>query len=129
MIVEIELPVMPSNMGWSFREQSMRPGDLAIGGTGVTVEMTDDLETCGAVRVVFIGVDALPVRGSIIEEYLVGKPMNELSIEKTGDMVESVVNPESDIHASAEYRLHIAKVLLKRALMEAKRRAQERTKL
>ena len=129
MIVEIELPVMPPNMGWSFMEQSMRPGDLATAGTGVTVELQDDYETCAAVKVVFIGVDAMPVRGTVIEECLVGKPMNDLSVEKTGELVEGVVNPESDIHASVEYRLHISKVLLKRALLEAKRRARERTKL
>ncbi len=129
IIVEIELPVMLPNMGWSFMEQSMRPGDLATAGTGVTVELQDDYETCAAVKVVFIGVDAMPVRGTVIEECLVGKPMNDLSVEKTGELVEGVVNPESDIHASVEYRLHISKVLLKRALLEAKRRARERTKL
>lgn len=128
MIIEIELPIMPPAMGWSFKEQSMRPGDLALAGTGVTVELKDDYETCRAVKVVFLGVDVMPVRGRIIEEYLVGKPINEDSLGRAGEMVKEVINPESDIHASKEYRVHLAKVLLQRALLEAKGRARERAK-
>ncbi|MFH1351181.1 MAG: xanthine dehydrogenase family protein subunit M [Pseudomonadota bacterium] len=129
MIIEIELPVMPPQMGWSFMEKSMREGDLAIAGTGVTLEIEDDNETCMAAKVVFIGVDERPVRGSVIEEYLPGRPVNELTVEKAGELVKDVIDPESDIHASAEYRHHISKVLFKRALMEAKRRAEARAKI
>lgn len=129
MITEIELPTMPPQMGWSFVEQSLRPGDFALAGTGVTVELEDDYETCKGARIVFIGVDDRPVRAKAIEEYLLGKPMNEHDLEKTGELVENVIDPETDIHATVEYRLHISKVLLKRALIEAKRRAQKKAEL
>lgn len=129
MIMEIELPTMPPKMGWSFMEQSLRRGDFALAGAGVTVELKDDHETCIGARIVFIGVDAKPVRGTLIEEYLFGRPMNDLSIEEAGELVENIIDPESDIHASVEYRLNLSKVILKRALVEARQRAQDKADL
>ncbi len=126
MIMEIELPFMPPKMGWSFMEQSLRQGDFALAGAGVTVELKDDHETCMCARIVFIGVDAKPVRGTLIEEYLLGRPMNDLAIEEAGELVEKIIDPESDIHAGVEYRLNLSKVILKRALVDAKERAQDK---
>ncbi|MDP6178696.1 MAG: xanthine dehydrogenase family protein subunit M [Desulfatiglandales bacterium] len=126
MIIEIELPTMSPKMGWSFMEQSLRRGDFALAGAGVTVELKDDLETCMVARIVFIGVDDKPVRGTLIEECLLGRPMNDLAIEEAGELVENIIDPESDIHAGVEYRLNLSKVILKRALKEAKKRAQEK---
>jgi carbon-monoxide dehydrogenase medium subunit len=65
----------------------------------------------GSVRVALGCVDAVPV---VVEA---------ASVDVVGDAVERAgLQPPSDIHASSEYRAHLAKVLAVRAAQEAARR-------
>lgn len=68
---------------------------------------------------------AFPERASSTEEFLKGR---ELSEENIGRAVREVLPSEmrriSDYRASAEYRLYLSQVLLKRALLEVSRRVR-----
>ena len=44
-------------------------------------------------------------------------------IEQAGEKAGGMTEPEADVHASAEYRTHLSKVLTRRALKEAQTRA------
>jgi carbon-monoxide dehydrogenase medium subunit len=70
------------------------------------------------------GVAAKSFRARSVEHALEGKAIDEAAItaaaEHTGDGVEAL----SDLHASGEYRLALARVYTKRALLRALTRAQ-----
>ena len=75
-------------------------------------------------RVVLFGVGPTPVRVREAEQVVVGERPGATHFEQAGRKAgEAVCEPLSDLHASAEYRRHLAGVLARRGLAEAVARA------
>src|SRR5207302_1877093 len=66
-----------------------------------------------------------PVRPAEAERLLTGQTPSEDLWNGAAEAVRAAVAPDGDIHASAEYRTHVAGVLTQRALREAWERARE----
>ncbi len=75
-------------------------------------------------RVSFGAVAPVPVRARKIEALLQGKVIDDSLISAAQELVDVTITPITDIRASKEYRLHMAKVMLKRALHTARLRFQ-----
>jgi CO/xanthine dehydrogenase FAD-binding subunit len=123
LLTEVRFPALPSGAGWSWMEISRRHGDFALAGVGVVVNLRGGVIT--DVRIALTGVGATPVRASGAERLLTGRaPSEDLWVE-AADAVRAAVEPDGDIHASAEYRRHVSGVLTQRALREALTRVKE----
>ena len=68
------------------------------------------------------GVAASPLRLDAAEARLTGQPLDAAAI-RAAAAAAWLIEPISDIHASGEYRRHLAQVLSVRALTDAARRA------
>lgn len=123
LLTEVRIPAQPPDAGWAFTEVARRHGDFALVGVAVLVRCDGD-RRCTEVRLAFIGVGAGPVRVPDAEAALVGRRITDTAPAEVGRIVEGALDPESDIHASAEYRRHVAGVLAARALMDAAGRMQ-----
>jgi len=75
----------------------------------------------GGVRVAIGCVDAVPVRARELEERLVAD-LSEENVRAAAASVGTTLDPPSDVHASADYRRHLAGVLAARAVLAAKER-------
>ncbi len=75
----------------------------------------------GGVRVAIGCVDAVPVRARELEERL-GADLSEENVRAAAASVGTTLDPPSDVHASADYRRHLAGVLAARAVLAAKER-------
>jgi CO/xanthine dehydrogenase FAD-binding subunit len=75
-------------------------------------------------RVVLTGVGDKPWRDRELEAGLVGEKASAELFNKIASDAAARIDPGSDIHASASYRRSLARVLTRRALAEAWRRAQ-----
>ena len=53
-----------------------------------------------------------------MSQALAGQAVDRLDFAGVGALVDTAIEPESDIHASAEYRAHLARVLAGRALAD-----------
>lgn len=73
-------------------------------------------------KIVFGSVAPVPLRARKIEALLNGHDMSKDLLEKAQALVESEIKPISDVRASKEYRLHMAKVMLEIGLDAATRR-------
>jgi len=122
MILEASVPEQPARAGSSFMEFARRFGDFAIVGVAVQLAASDD-EITGA-RIALTGVSDKPWRERALEEMLIGQKGAAELFDKVAGEVAAGINPGSDIHASDSYRKSLARVLTKRALAEAWRRAQ-----
>lgn len=71
----------------------------------------------GKTNIAFTGVADTPFRDSATENAVSGKTLDATNIDASVEMVGKGVNILGDNFASEEYRLHLAKVYLKRALM------------
>ena len=120
LLVEIRVPRTDPGSGWSFQEVSRRHGDFAL--IGVAAIITPDANgNLRVVRLVFTG--AVPVRSRSAEEFLTGKAPDPDLFREAARLGARALDPDSDIHATAQYRKEVAAVLGRRALQQAADRA------
>ncbi|MBW2244223.1 MAG: xanthine dehydrogenase family protein subunit M [Deltaproteobacteria bacterium] len=127
VLIEVSVPVHDPRSGWSFQEITRRHGDFAMAGAAVTLGL-DGGGCCADPRIVLFGVGPTPVRLRAAEELVQGERPGDELFENAGRKVsEEIDEPLSDVHASAEYRRHLAGVLTRRTLAEAVDRAAAST--
>jgi carbon-monoxide dehydrogenase medium subunit len=121
LLTEIALPKLPRRTGWGFEEVARRHGDFALAGVAATLTVAD-----GAIvqaRIALTGVGPTPLRAGAAEALLVGRALDRDATDGAIEAVRGAVTPETDLHASSDYRRHLAGVLVGRALAAAWRRA------
>lgn len=118
-------PALPQRTGSAWAEVSRRNGDYAICGVGAFVTLDDERRIATA-RVGLISVGPTPVVIDVSEP-LAGHAADAAAFDDAVRLVEDTVDPEADIHATAEYRRHLAGVLTTRTLADAANRAMEAT--
>lgn len=70
-------------------------------------------------RIAFGGVAGIPIRASVTEKALIGKPWNDASIKAAQKILRQEFTPLSDMRASADYRREVAANLLQRFFIES----------
>jgi carbon-monoxide dehydrogenase medium subunit len=125
LLTEVRLPPQPPDAGWAFTEVARRHGDFALVGVAVLLHCGDD-RRCAEARLAFIGVGPGPVRVRDAESALVGRRITHAATAEVERIVASALDPEGDIHASADYRRHVAGVLAARAVTQAAGRVRMR---
>lgn len=118
LLAEIRIPALPPRTGWAFEELSRRHGDFALVGVAALVT-EDDRGFIREARLVFAGSGPTPMRATAAEGLLVGERPSEALFRQAGEAARAEIDPDSDIHADAEYRREIAAVLARRALIRA----------
>ncbi len=118
IITAVRVPVWPKRRRWGFQEFARRRGDFAIAG----IVAFYDLDQQGLITQAHIGVFGatdIPRRLPNAEAALNGQEPSEALFETVGDVASGEVNPQSDIHASRDYRRSLVGTLTKRALAQA----------
>jgi len=126
LLTEIRIPAWDPRLGWAVSEVSRREGDFAL--VGVIVLLRLDNDVCENARITLFGVGAAPVRMRKAEEMLRGRRADGKAIAEAAGIVSEDLQPDSDLHASAEYRKEVGGTLTRRSLVEAISRAREATK-
>jgi carbon-monoxide dehydrogenase medium subunit len=118
LLVEARVPVTPPRTGTAFMEVSRRHGDFALVGVAATVTL-DAGGVCTACAIALTGVGPTPVVARDAARALVGVKPTDDALMDVGRRVAGALMPDSDLHASADYRKHLAGVLTRRALARA----------
>lgn len=120
MLVGVELPALPAH-GWAFEEVARRAGDFALAAVGVILRVADGraLEA----RIGAMGVSDTALRLHEAEALLQGQALDDSVLCRVVNAVRAGVNPDTDLHGSADYRRHLVGVLVERALRTAWTRA------
>jgi CO/xanthine dehydrogenase FAD-binding subunit len=108
VLIAVELPVVNA-AGWDFRELTRRPGDFPLAGAASLVEPG------GGVRLVLYGVADRPVRAHAAEALLAGGA----SVAQAAAAAARDLDPPGNLHATPDYRRHLAEVLARRSLEAA----------
>jgi carbon-monoxide dehydrogenase medium subunit len=122
LLAEVELPPWPAGSGWAFQEVARRHGDYAQ--VGVAARLA--LDAAGRVRdarLVYLSVGDAPVEARRAAAALAGEAPGPEAFAAAADAAEAEMEPTGDIHASAAFKRHLARVLTVRALAEAVGRA------
>lgn len=97
--------------------------DIATLGCSVNVKLSEDKKTFTDVRIAYGVAGPVPMRAVHAEAAGRGLEVTAENIEKIGNTVLEDVTPRDSWRASKAFREHISKLLCKRALREAVRRA------
>ena len=121
LAVSAFFPALPSGTGSTFIEVARRHGDYAVCGVAAAVT----LDAAGAVssaRAAYISVAPTPLVLDLTS-VVAGVTVADADWAAAAELARSQIEPEADIHATADYRSHLVGVLTSRALAEAARRA------
>jgi len=123
LMVEVALPPVPARTGVSFMEVARRLHDFALVGLAAVVSLGEK-GVIREARMVFLSAGDRPMQAHRAAEVLAGQAPTPEVIRAAAEIAASDdIDPSSDIHATAEFRRHLAKVLARRALDQACRRA------
>lgn len=112
LVIGVFLPDASEGDNSIFLKQARIKGhDLAI--VGVAARITVDKK----IRLAITAVAPTPISIVRLEETLSGKPLTSELAVMAGEEVRNIIKPISDVRSSAQYRLHVAGILVKRALL------------
>jgi aerobic carbon-monoxide dehydrogenase medium subunit len=107
MLTEIRVPKM-SGAGWSFQKFNRRAQDWAI--VGVAAWRSN-----GSSSVALVNMGSTPILATSVSAALA----QGASVAEAAQQAAADAEPQADLNASVEYRVHLAKVLVRRALEES----------
>jgi len=115
ILTEIRIPKPPKGTRSTYQKFVQPASRFAIVGCAAMISGTDTIYNA---RVAFAGVSAKPFRDKGIEDVLTGKAINEATFGDAANKAAEGVSVMSDHFASQKYRLNLAKIYAKRALMK-----------
>jgi len=117
VLTAVRIPTWPDGHGYAFVEFSRRHGDFAIVSAAALIE-ADARGKIGRTSVTLGGMGQGPVRARDVEQAVLGQAPSEDLFRQVCESCRAI-EAMDDIHASAEYRQHLAAVLARRALTKA----------
>ncbi len=116
ILTEIVFPPWPQGRRWGFDEFSLRPGDFALAGVAVLIDGSEDAVWC---RLTCFGASEKPSRLPRAEAIIAAEGLTDAAIRRAAATAMHEIEPQSDIHASAEYRRALVEVLFDRTIRKA----------
>ncbi len=116
LLTKISVPARKPGEGDGF-------AGLAIGAHGTYIVNAAATVSGDGVRIAIGCVDAVPVRASEMEASVTGAELTEAAVRAAAQGLGARLDPPSDVHASADYRRHLAEVSAVRAVLQAVERA------
>jgi carbon-monoxide dehydrogenase medium subunit len=115
ILTEVRVPKVPA-AGWSYQKFHPRAQDWAIVGVAALVHQGNGGP--GRTAVALTNMGETPVRAQAVEEAL----GSGADVAAAAERATEGTSPPDDASATAEYRNHLAKVLTRRAIEEARSR-------
>jgi CO/xanthine dehydrogenase FAD-binding subunit len=123
ILVEIGFPVTPPRSGQAIEEFARRHGDFALVAAAAQISLSPDGSLAGA-RLGIGGASPTPLDCSDVLAPLLDTRVDATRLRDALAAVAPLVEPDSDIHASAEYRRELAVEMAARACARALERAR-----
>lgn len=122
IVTEVLLPSPPAATGGAFLKLVRTATDVAKVNVAVTVTVTDGI--CQDIKIALGSVAPTPIRANKAEEALKGKKLDQETIAEAAETAAEETKPIDDIRSTAEYRKEVTKVLVRRAIEKASKRAK-----
>ena len=116
MITAIRFPIGDYS-GSAYRKFEQPASRYAV--VGCAVRLKQDGNTCADIVIGINGLSSRAVRPAGVESALKGKELSDENIMNALEKVADGVDVSSDLFASVDYRIHLAKVYVKKAIQAA----------
>lgn len=121
LLIEALIPTKRKSSVSVFMELTRRHGDFAIAGVGFDLDLVGGVVTGG--RLAYFGSEDKPTLASAALGAIKGKRLDAQSGDAAAAALASDLRPMSNSQGSAKMRLHLQRVLTRRALAVAAQRA------
>ena len=105
--------------GVGFEEVNVRSSDFAIAAAAVRLQLDPD-GRCARIHIGVGGATPVPVRAAAAEITLTGTMLDDAAVADAALGIAGMLDPDSDVHADADYRRRVACVLARRAILAAR---------
>jgi len=117
LVTEFRIPRPPRASSGTYLKFASRAVDMAI--VGIAVLLERGAAGLRRARIAIGGAGAVPFRAKRAEEILRNVAWSDQALGEAGELAAAEASPMSDLHASAEYRRWLVRVLVPRALRAA----------
>lgn len=122
ILTEVRVPVLSGRCGTAYLKAPQKASGFAMVGVAVWLKLNRK-KLCEDVGIGVTGLNSKPFRARGVEDRLRGNPLKPDLIQNASEEVARGVDPLEDIHASAEFRAHLAQLYTARAVQEAAKNA------
>ena len=117
-VKSVTLPKIKANQHVMIHKISRRfDQDISAVMGAFSYDITDGKITAATIG--FGGMAAIPKRAHVVEQALIGQQIDTPVSQKILDLIAQDFTPIDDVRASAEYRLHVATMLLSRSVQSS----------
>lgn len=121
ILTQVRIPVPAAGSGYAYQKLKRKTGDFATAATAVMLQMKGN--TVAKVSIALTNVGATPLKASAAEAALVGKAINEASLNEATRLAMSICDPAPDQRGDADYKRAMCGEMTRRALQKAHERA------
>jgi 2-furoyl-CoA dehydrogenase FAD binding subunit len=126
LLVALDWARAPSDAGHAFEEIAQRHGDFAIAAAACQVRVDQN----GRIVTLAIGLGGVESRPAAVETArYIGQPVDETLAAELAEHATRSVTAMQDHVASADYRVALARVLIRRVVLDAAADARQRRRL
>ncbi len=117
ILTEVRVPVLTGRKS-AYLKSARRPSDFAIVGVAVCMTVEKD-QTCQEIAIGVTGVTDKPYRATNVEAKLKGRKLDPAVIQDAAAGVTQDLDVNGNIHASPEFRSHLARFYIARPIKAA----------
>ncbi len=121
ILTQVRVPVPAAGCGYAYQKLKRKTGDFATAATAVMLQMKGN--TVAKVSIALTNVGATPLKASAAEAALVGKAINDASLNEATRLAMSICDPAPDQRGDADYKRAMCGEMTRRALQKAHERA------
>ena len=121
VLTALRIPVPPAGHGWAYEKMKRKVGDYAIAAAAVVLVM--DSGTCRDARIALTNLADVPLLAEAAGRALTGTPVDGSATLEAAAAAAANSEPASGLPGPAEFRKHVAGVMVRRAILRAQERA------
>lgn len=122
ILLSVRIATPPVGHGYAYEKQKRKTGDYATAAAAVVLTMSGG--ACSSAAIALTNVADTPLFAKDAADAVVGTGLDEAAIAEAVRRARGIANPSADGRGPADFRTHIAGVMVRRALMRAKERAR-----
>lgn len=122
ILTQIRIPIPAPGTGWSYQKLKRKTGDFATAASAVLLQIKGTGVASVAIALTNVGASAL--RAKAAEASLIGKPINDATLNEAARLAMSICEPTADQRGDVAYKTAMCGEMTRRALQAAAARAR-----
>jgi carbon-monoxide dehydrogenase medium subunit len=121
VLTRIQVPVPLPGSGWAYEKLKRKIGDFATAASAVLLRLQGGKVASASIALTNMG--PTPLKATAAGDCLVGRPLDEASLEEAARLAMDICDPVADQRGDADYKRAMAGEMTRRALLKAQSRA------